>query len=366
MVTGDITQYTAARARPGIARVWFVDADSGRALGRVTVSGRRGKKSGDRFDAGFVQTALCRPTAGGRSAKVYLGGSFTRVLGSVRRRTAMVEVTPRGDGLRVRVDRWQLPSAAAVSDISAAPRQILVAASATLRSVSPSTAKVRWAVRGSCGGVRTALYAAGSVYVGGFFNSVQGPDGSVSRNHGLARINARNGSVASRSNFRTRLAKNSRCTRYDGTVPLSLAHDTRRQRIVVCAGGLKNRLVSVDRRSGRQGWSRKIDGDGQVCAIVRDQVFVGLHRGGPNTVTDARGCGRFSCGTMGAFFRLSDGRQTRWLPPSSDFSGSGRNHDARNNGISGATVIGPWLVVAGGFTRIGSTPVSRIARFRIR
>ncbi|MFY0409666.1 hypothetical protein, partial [Solicola sp. PLA-1-18] len=361
VASGDVTAYAAGARGRGVTRVFVLDAATGARLSSIDVSGKPATKNGERYDSGFVQSVLCR---GGATARVYLGGSFTRVFGKQRRRSAMITLVRRGSGLKRSLTSWQVPSSSPVTGLAPSPKQVLVSTGGRLLSVSPSTADVRWTVRSVCGGVKTATYAAGSVYVGGFFNAVKGTDGTVARNHGVAKVDPRTGRVASRKSFRTAIPRNRGCSSYSGANPGAIVHDAKRKRVILCEGGIKNGVRAISRRTGRQAWFRETDGDAQACAIVEGRLFVGFHRSKGNIPLDSRGCGSRNCGTMGAFLSLADGHQVRWMPASADFFGRGRNRDGRNNGINGVTVIGGYLWVSGAFYRVGNTDVGHLARFR--
>lgn len=347
VVSGNLSGYTDpnGRATTGQTRVAITDAATGVLYWRA-----------NNLDS-YVQTVHCRPRSA-TTADVYVGGNFKRFLGQPRDRTAMVRVTASSGRFNVALTRWEVKAMGGqVWQIGPTGSRIGVAGGSMYKLVNASTGAETCSVSAQ-GAVRSFVYARGYIYVGGLFSRLgTGKASQPARNMG--KVSPR-GCVA--KPFSAPFRANKPGT-YSGSNPLSITYDKKRDAVITCNGGGVNELASLNPRSGARKWSRRLDGDGQVCRLVgENRVFVGWHISGGKT-PDSRGCYKFGCGTHGGIFALKNGQQLKWLNlPSREFAGGGRNNDGRNNGISGATVTSGSLFVSGAITRLGSERVGQVVR----
>ena len=315
-------------------------------------------------DSGWVQAVTCYPYDNGKQAMVYLGGSFTTVMGVARTHTAAIAVSTLSDGsLSYKLASWTIPTASNVRAIAVDASRTYVGGASWYRAVDHFTAKSQWVVRANCGVM--ALYDYDSwLFAGGFFTLTKGP-GDTSWFDQYGAVSSDDTTGVLRKTFDPVITRNKAvCTdktaiphdKYTGSVPLSLTRDTKFNRVIIGMGGVGNRLGEANPTNGGWAWSRPMDGDIQTVSEYRGFVFAGHHRSGPNV-----GNYHFEDDEIGGFFAESNGAQAPWNPK---WIGGGANRDHRNDGVIASVVIGDRLCAAGGFTiPIGSIKARGFACF---
>lgn len=259
---------------------------------------------------GYVRTIAL---LGGR---VYLGGDFTRIGGVPRSRLAALDTSTWA------VTAWNPGATSRVRALAASDTLVYVADGNAVRALTPAGA-LRWRDVADCS-VNALLVGptATRLYVGGFFNRVNGVG-----QHSLVLVDAATGQVDPA--FAPVLQANSGAcgaagrAAYDGEDTISMTYDTVNGRLLAGQGGLQNSLRSLDPTTGATAWKRHTPGDAQALSMVGGMVFVGYHRNNPNP--DGSYTNYFA-----ALRTARTGTLVAWDP---GLVGNQANADGGNNGV---------------------------------
>lgn len=331
VVGGDITGYMDAGnvTRKG-DKLFIIDEAGNFVWGASSIQG------------GWLQKIQPVTTEGGTLVTLYIGGTFTSVEGQTRGHVAAYQVRSVGGKLQVGLNStWKPNITGNVRGITYGDGRIYLAASA-VSAVNPTSGATLWSTPFECSAI-ALIYANNSVYAGGFSRKAGGVTSK-----GSFKLDPKTGKVDKK--FKPSIPANKvNCDSgkdgYSGSIPLDFAWDSANKRLIECDGGIKNYVRSLSPKTGKRYWAHRMDGDAQVCTIVaKKYLFVGFHRGGPNTNRY-----RYNYGDAGMILGAKSGVQKVWQPKP-DFSHLGANRDHRNNGIIDAVVVGDKLFVGGGAT----------------
>lgn len=344
VVGGDITGYKdAANVTRKGDKLFVMDENGVFVWGAPSIQG------------GWLQQIQSVTSAGGDLVTLYIGGTFTSVEGKARGHAAAYQVRSTGGKLQIGLSpTWKPNVSGNIRGITYGDGRIYLAASA-VTAVDPINGAKLWKTEFQCGAI-ALIYANKSVYAGGFSRKAGGVTSK-----GSFKLDPKTGKVDKK--FKPSIPANkvtcgSGKDGYSGSIPLDFAWDSANKRLIECDGGIKNYVRSLNPRTGKRYWAHRMDGDAQVCTIVAGKyLFVGFHRGGPNTDRY-----RYNYGDAGMMLGAKSGVQKKWQPKP-DFAHSGANRDHRNNGIIDAVVVGKMLIVGGGF-HLGSKP--NLIAFRIK
>lgn len=281
----------------------------------------------------------------------YLGGDFTKIAGKLRRRVAALDS-------RFRLLAWRPAPIRTVRAMAADSTGVYIAGDfGALWKMPRITGRMLWSKPVKGGSGRALLAFAGSVYLGGLFETYAG----VHR-HGLVRIVPKTGAIVLA--FNARLRSNSghgTAGAFDGEGVLALAARGRSQ-LVVGVGGqapvgkVSNEIYVKTATTGSTYWRQVLVGDCQAVAVVGATDVAGYHRNTPNGSTPFP--------DFAAQFNETRGALTWWDPR---LSGIQSNADGGNNGVQAmyADPVLKTLFVAGAFTQWNGTSTHQsLAAFR--
>jgi len=271
---------------------------------------------------------------------VYFGGTFTAVNGVARATMAAINVKT------MRLTSWHPAKLGGIRGCGGYGGKIVFAHSGGF-DLYTSAGAHPWHLGVIGGGGRTALFAKGSVYLGGLFDAT--PQADI---HGLVKVNPLNGVVDKRFNvgYRDNTHVGAKGT-FDGDCILSLSAGP--DGLVVGSGGAhRNGIWNVSYATGGYATGKKwgasrgriTSGDAQAVLWTGTSYMDGQHRNHIDLASEVQGQKRF----LNNF--SATGKITTW-----DLGLWGHQaNDGDNSGVQSMRAYQGKLIIAGSFLGWGN------------